>query len=233
MAQDINNARVITQAFLNKEEVRELYGQIAWLYDAFTDFEPAHHRRAVDLAAIQPNETVLEVACGTGRATLEIARRMGKAGDFYAVDLTPGMLERARRRLARAGLLERVDLRLGDAFELPYPDAAFDVLYNAYMLDLVDTDDIPVIMAEFARVLKPGGRLVLVDMSKNREGKTLYELLYEKGLLGFASGGCRPVQAVPFLERAEFRDIQRIYRKNRSLFFMNWLTGTEIVIAVK
>ena len=71
------------------------------------------------------------------------------------------------------------------------------------------------------------------DMSKKKEGKTVYEFLYEKGLLGFASGGCRPVLAVPFLEQAGFRDIQRIYRKNRSLFFMNWLTGTEIAIAVK
>ena len=228
-----HNDGSVIRASLGKEEVRELYGRLAWIYDVFTDFEPAHHREAVNLADIQPGECVLEVACGTGRATRMIAEQMAETGRFHAVDLTPGMLRRASRRLAKAGLLDRVDLRLADAADLPFEDATFDVLYNGYMLDLVDSGDIPAILTEFRRVLKPGGRLVLVNMSKREKGKTLYELLYEKGLLAFASGGCRPVLAEPFLSQAEFTGVHRVYRKNVSFFFLNWLTGTEIVMATR
>jgi ubiquinone/menaquinone biosynthesis C-methylase UbiE len=214
-------------------KVRALYGRLAGVYDLFTDFEAAHHRQAVALAAIQPHETVLEVACGTGRATAQIAREVGPDGRFYALDLTPAMLQRATRRLAQDGLLERVDLRLGDAADLPYADASVDVIYNGYMFDLIDAGRMPLILAEFARVLKPGGRVVLVNMSKNKNGQTLYEWLYERGLLGFASGACRPVQMAPLLAQAGFTRIERLYRRNRSFFFVNWLTGTEIVIARK
>lgn len=231
MASDTYQDVFIARNTLKTGKVPELYNRLAWLYDAFTDFEPAHHERAVALAEFQPGESVLEVACGTGRATLEIAKRIGGKDKFYAVDLAPGMLRRAQNRLQHAGLIDQVDTRLADAARLPYPDASIDVLYNAYMFDLVSADDMPVILAEFARVLKPGGRIVLVNMSKNRDGQTLYEWLYDHGLLGFASGGCRPVQMAPFLERAGFHNIRRTYWPNRSLFFLNWLSGTEIVLA--
>jgi ubiquinone/menaquinone biosynthesis C-methylase UbiE len=223
----------IVQRAPDSDKVRALYGRLARVYDLFTDFEPAHHRQAVALAAIQPHETVLEVACGTGRATAQIAREAGRDGRFYALDLTPAMLQRATRRLAQDGLLERVDLRQGDAADLPYPDASVDVIYNGYMFDLIDGERMPLILAEFARVLKPGGRVVLVNMSKNKDGQTLYEWLYERGLLGFASGACRPVQMAPLLIQAGFKDIKRFYGHNRSFFFLNWLTGTEIVLAHK
>jgi ubiquinone/menaquinone biosynthesis C-methylase UbiE len=223
----------IVQRAPDSDKVRALYGRLARVYDLFTDFEPAHHRQAVALAAIQPHETVLEVACGTGRATAQIAREAGRDGRFYALDLTPAMLQRATRRLAQDGLLERVDLRQGDAADLPYPDASVDVIYNGYMFDLIDGERMPLILAEFARVLKPGGRVVLVNMSKNKDGQTLYEWLYERGLLGFASGACRPVQMAPLLKQAGFKDIKRFYGHNRSFFFLNWLTGTEIVLAHK
>jgi ubiquinone/menaquinone biosynthesis C-methylase UbiE len=225
--------KFMVQRAPDSDKVRALYGRLARVYDLFTDFEPAHHRQAVALAAIQPHETVLEVACGTGRATAQIAREVGRDGRFYALDLTPAMLQRATSRLAKDGLLERVDLRQGDAADLPYPDASVDVIYNGYMFDLIDADRMPLVLAEFARVLKPGGRVVLVNMSKDKDGQTLYEWLYERGLLGFASGACRPVQMAPLLEQAGFKHIERIYRRNRSFFFLNWLTGTEIVVARK
>jgi demethylmenaquinone methyltransferase/2-methoxy-6-polyprenyl-1,4-benzoquinol methylase len=214
-------------------EISKLYSRLAWIYNLFTDHEPAHHRKAAQLAEINEDDWVLEAACGTGRATVEIAKRIGESGRFYAIDLTEAMLARAKRKLKKHHLLDRVALALGDARELSFPDETFDLVYNAYMFDLLDTKDFPAILSEFKRVLKPGGRLVLVNMSNNRAGKTLYEFLYERGLLGFASGGCRPVFLRPFLEEAGFERIERIYRRNRSWFFLNWLSGTEILLGYK
>lgn len=143
------------------------------------------------------------------------------------------MMERAKNRLKKYALLDRVAFELGNAKHLPYPDATFDIVYNAYMFDLIDASEMPGILYEFRRVLKPGGALVLVNMSKDKKEKTLYEFLYERGLLSFASGGCRPVYMKPFLEGAMFENVKRIFRKNRSFFLLNRLQGTEIVTAYK
>jgi len=210
-----------------------LYDRLAWMYDFFTDHEPAQHREALRLAQIKQDDSVLEVACGTGRATVEIASRIGEKGRFCAIDLSAKMLQRAKNKLRKRRLLDKVNLGLGDARQLGFAGDLFDVVYNAYMFDLIDTPEIPEILAEFKRVLKPGGRLVLIDMSKDKEGKTLYEFLYQAGLLSFASGSCRPVLMRPHIEAAGFERVERICRRNRSWFFLNWLTGTEIVVGYK
>ncbi len=220
-----------TPQYQNK--ISELYRHLAWIYDFFTDYELAHHQEAIRMAGFENYDSVLEVACGTGRATIEIAKRLRKESRFYAVDLTKEMMTIAQNRLNKYDLLGRVDFRVEDAKRLPFPEGMFDIVYNAYMFDLIDVSDMAEIICEFKRVLKPGGTLVLVNMSKNREGKTLYEILYERGLLSFASGGCRPVFMKPLLESAQFVHVKRIYRKNKSLFLLSRLHGTEIVTANK
>ena len=220
-----------TPRYQNK--ISELYRHLARIYDFFTDHEPAHHEEAIRMAEFEKCDAVLEVACGTGRATVEIAKRLRKESRFYAIDLTREMMERAQKKLQNNDLLGRVDFKVGDAKHLPFPEGMFDVVYNAYMFDLIGSSDMPEIIYEFKRVLKPGGTLVLVNMSKDKKKKTLYEVLYERGLLSFASGGCRPVFMKPLLEDAQFMHVNRIYRKNKSFFLLNRLHGTEIVRANK
>jgi demethylmenaquinone methyltransferase/2-methoxy-6-polyprenyl-1,4-benzoquinol methylase len=220
-----------TPRYQNK--ISELYRHLARIYDFFTDHEPAHHEEAIRMAEFEKCDAVLEVACGTGRATVEIAKRLRKESSFYAIDLTKEMMERAQKKLQNNDLLGRVDFKVGDAKHLPFPEGMFDVVYNAYMFDLIGSSDMPEIIYEFKRVLKPGGTLVLVNMSKDKKKKTLYEVLYERGLLSFASGGCRPVFMKPLLEDAQFMHVNRIYRKNKSFFLLNRLHGTEIVRANK
>jgi len=148
--------------------------------------------RGIELAAIQPQDRILEVAVGTGAALLEILKRVDKANVVHGVDLTPGMLEKARRTVAKAGFTN-VDLRLGDARSLPFDDNAFDVLFNSYMLDLIPLADMPTVLGEFRRVLKKNGRLVMVNMSKEH-GITLWERLYQATpvrLVPYLYGGCR------------------------------------------
>jgi demethylmenaquinone methyltransferase/2-methoxy-6-polyprenyl-1,4-benzoquinol methylase len=227
------NELYIIEKSSHSGKITELYSQISWLYDIFTDHELPHHLEAIRMVEIKKGDVILEVACGTGRATVEMAKRIGERGKIYAIDLTEAMLKRAKKKIEKYDLIERVDLRVGDARKIPFPDEMFDLVYNAYMFDLIDLTEFPSIISEFKRVLKPGGRLVLVNMSKNKSGKTLYEILYEKGLLWITSGGCRPVYLKPYVEEAGFENVRRFYRKNQSFFFLNLLVGTEIVIGYK
>ncbi len=210
-------------------EVQKYYSWRASNYDAGAGFEVEHHAEAVRLAAIEQGQRVLDVACGTGRGTVGLAQAVGPNGRVDALDLTQAMLDQARAKIEPLGLGDRVHFRQGNARELPYPDATFDVVYNGYMFDLIPLEGFAPILREFARVLKPGGKLVLVNMSKPGTHKTFYEAVYEKG---WAVMPCRPVLMTPFLPSAGFENIQRLYRPSRG-FIVSRLWGTEIVLARK
>jgi ubiquinone/menaquinone biosynthesis C-methylase UbiE len=119
------------------------------------------------------------------------------------------MLRRTRARLRSAGL-DRVELLSGDARDLPFPDASFDLVVNSYMLDLLPREDIPRVLAEFRRVLKPDGRLVLSNMT---EGETrrhrIWDALYARGIV--LTANCRGVLAAPVLRALGFADVRREY----------------------
>ncbi len=172
--------------------------------------------RGLELAAIQPQDKVLEVAVGTGAALLEILRRVDRTNVVYGVDLSPKMLEKARQAAEKAGFTN-INLRQSDARSLPFDDNSFDVLFNNYMLDLIPLDDMPIILKEFRRVLKNGGRLVLVNMSKEQHGITLYERLYQATpvrLIPYLYGGCRPVLMAEQTRQAGFQDVRHEFIKN-------------------
>ena len=153
------------------------------------------------LTRIKEGDKVLEVGFGTGQILLEIARKVGETGKVYGIEISPKMLGKSMKRVKKYGLSNRVNLRIGDARKLPYDDDTFDVLFNSYMLDLIDTPEIPQLLSEFLRVLKPNGRLVLVNMSKNKKKLTFYERLCKMcgGRCGMLGGGCRPISTKPFL----------------------------------
>ena len=181
--------------------------------------------RALDVAAIQPDERVLEVAVGPGLTFVEVLKRVHRTNTVEGVDLSPKMLERTRRLAISTGF-RHFRLQEADARRLPFDDATFDVLLNSYMLDLIPLDDLPVILAEFKRVLKPGGRLVLVNMSKERgEVRTLWERLYERmpaQVVPYLFGSCRPVLIEQLARSSGFDQVQRE--------FLGGLFQSEIVM---
>ncbi len=211
------------------EQVQKYYAWRASNYDAGAGFEVEHHAEALRLADIQEGQRVLDVACGTGRATIGLAQAVGVTGRVDALDLSEAMMEQARAKIEKLGLDNRVHFKQGNARELPYPDETFDVVYNGYMFDLIPLDGFLPILKEMARVLKPTGKLVLVNMSKPDERKTFFEAIYEKG---WAVMPCRPVLMSSFLEPAGLADVQRFYRPTRgSIVALLW--GQEIVLARK
>jgi ubiquinone/menaquinone biosynthesis C-methylase UbiE len=139
------------------------------------------------------------------------------------------MLEQAQIKINLAALSEIVIFKEGDARKLQYPDETFDLVYNGYMFDLIALDGFLPILNEMKRVLKPGGKLVLVNMSKPSDKKTFFETVYAKG---WAVMPCRPVLMSPYLKQAGFSDIERIYHPTRgSIISLLW--GQEIVLAKK
>jgi ubiquinone/menaquinone biosynthesis C-methylase UbiE len=219
----------MVEATHTEDNVKKYYHWRAGNYDAGSSFEVEHHLEAIQLAGIQAGQRILDAACGTGRATLDLAKAVGTAGQVDALDLSEDMLGQARAKLEQAGLSQRVVFKQGNARALPYPDGTFDLLYNGYMFDLIPTDGFLPILKEFLRVLKPGGKLVLVNMSKPDAHKTFYERVYE---MGWAVMPCRPVLMDPLLASAGFIEINRLYRPTHGLI-VSHLWGTEIVLAKK
>ena len=219
----------IVEATHTANKVQSYYTWRASNYDAGAGFEVEHHQEAIRLAEVQAGQRVLDAACGTGRASVGLAQAVGDGGRLDALDLTQAMLDKAAGKIEKAGLAGRVTFKQGDARQLPYPDATFDVVYNGYMFDLIHLDGFMPILKEFLRVLKAGGKLALVNMSKPDERLTFYERVYAKG---WAVMPCRPVLMGPYLEQAGFSNIRRIFRPGRfSLVSLLW--GTEIVLARK
>ena len=160
---------------------------------------------------------MLEVAVGTGLSFRHLLRQ-NPNGWTEGVDLTPAMLRRARRRAERErarGGTRRYRLRLGDAYALDVPSDQFDLVVNSYMFDLLPEADFEAVLREFGRVLRPGGRLVLVNMTV---GEAWYHRLWE-GLYRLwppLLGGCRGVLTAPYLERVGFTGIRRRFVSQRT-----------------
>jgi arsenite methyltransferase len=113
-------------------------------------------RRLVDLAALPPGAQVLDVATGTGWAAMAAAQHVGRTGRVLGVDLAPELLERARQKVAAAGLTH-VEFREGDAQRLDLADQCFDVVLCASALFFIP--DMLAALREWHRVLKPGGQV--------------------------------------------------------------------------
>jgi len=122
--------------------------------------------------ARDPWPRVLEVSIGTGWLLTQYAGQHRTDG----IDLNPKLLDVARRNLARAGV--HADLRLGTVEALPYPDATFDTVVNT--MAFTGYPDGAVAAAELARVLTPGGRMVLIDINYPRNGNRIGTLLVDR-----------------------------------------------------
>jgi ubiquinone/menaquinone biosynthesis C-methylase UbiE len=203
MAKDVEEIKRVRRS---KEEARASYNRMSKWYDAVAGGSEKKFR---DIALRKLNagegETILEIGFGTGHGILALARAVGAAGRVHGIDLSEGMLEITRSRLGAAGLLERVDLKCGDAAALPFPAGFFDAVFMSFTLELFDTPEIRTVLQECRRVLKSGGRLAVVAMSK--EGKSgLMMKLYEWGHEKFPNYlDCRPIFLRQAVETTGFK----------------------------
>jgi len=223
IASKLNRAN-IQKAKVERDFVSRLYDRKAGYYDAWGVKTEAKARKiALEFAQIRNGEAVLEVAVGTG-LMFETIVRNNPDGINEGIDLSDGMLAKAKEKVLTLPA-KHVHLQRGDARSLPFPDAHFDLLINGFMFDLIPEEEFAPILAEFHRVLKADGRLVLMNMSLPRRlSDSLFEWIYR--LTPKTMGGCRGVAMAPVLEETGFR----VTREN---YVSQWGFPSEILLASK
>jgi demethylmenaquinone methyltransferase/2-methoxy-6-polyprenyl-1,4-benzoquinol methylase len=149
------------------ERIRQMFDQVAAGYDArnrlfSADRDRAWRRRAARRAGLRPGQTALDLCTGTGKLAHELLPFVGPSGRVVGVDFSPAMLELARRREPR------VEFRLGDVTQLGEADGSVDAVTIGFGLrNLIDRE---AALREMFRVLRPGGRLVILEFAPPARG---------------------------------------------------------------
>jgi len=183
-------------------EVRGMFDRIAGVYDLMNSAMTAglHHTwraRAVELARVGPGSDALDICCGTGDLALALRRAIGPEGRVIGSDFSEPMLELARAKAGKDG--ERVEFEWADALELPYEDDSFDAVTVGFgARNLADLD---LGLREMARVLRPGGRLVILEITRPQRQPlaSFYSLWFDRliPMLGSLAGDSEAYSYLP------------------------------------
>jgi demethylmenaquinone methyltransferase/2-methoxy-6-polyprenyl-1,4-benzoquinol methylase len=210
----------------SKDETRAFYDKISGVYDLLAEHSEGPVRQSgLEKLALAPGERVLEIGYGTGHSLVQLAEAVGAGGKVFGIDLSEGMRARAREGLEKVHLIDRAELSCGDATNLPYPDSTMDAVFMSFTLELFDTPEIPQVLAECKRVLRLGGRIGVVAIT--REGKEGFAVeAYEWTHQHFPNLlDCRPI----FVRRA----LEDAGLSIRDATITNMWVPVEIVVAEK
>jgi demethylmenaquinone methyltransferase / 2-methoxy-6-polyprenyl-1,4-benzoquinol methylase len=167
-----------------KEQALELFAPLGPTYDRYARLlsfgqDPRWRRFLVSRVDVGRADTVLDVATGTAAVAIELVRRTGCR--VVGLDQSPDMLAEGRRRVAEAGLADRIELLEGRAEELPFGDGSFDALTFTYLLRYVE--DPRATLAELLRVIRPGGTVAMLEFGLPRGlARPAWELWVRLGL---------------------------------------------------
>jgi ubiquinone/menaquinone biosynthesis C-methylase UbiE len=176
------------------------YDLFEWFFDNFLFHGKLRElrQRTADLARIQPGEKVLDVGCGTGTLAIQVQPRVGSTGRVYGVDPGVQQIARARSKAARRNL--PIEFQVGVIEHLNFPDQTFDVVLSTIMLHHLSDDLKRQGLAEIARVLKTGGRLVIADFKRPEERPAQP--------VRFGAGGSRIQDLVALVKDAGFQHVE-------------------------
>ena len=210
--------------------VRELFNTISNGYDRTNKMmslgrDERWRELVVKRAQIKPGQSVLDVCCGTAKLTMKLAEAVGPAGKVVGLDFSENMIEVGKKNISSSPFRDTIQLMQGNAMSLPFEDQQFDAVTVAW--GLRNVPELEVALKEMIRVLKPGGRLVSLDMSKPSAPvfKQAYWLYFEKlvPLIGKFGAGKSSAYHY-FCESAkEFPDAKKL----TNIFARNGLTETR------
>jgi len=173
--------------------------------------EQALREMTVNLAQVKPGDCVLEVGCGTGTLTLAAKRQAGPSGKAFGIDVIPGMIELSQRKAAQAN--EDVTFQLGSIDDIPFPENLFNVVMCSFMIFHMPEDTRRKGIAEIYRVLKPKGRLLVLDLALPT--KPLPRAIAQKLLGSMLEHDLR--ELVPLMDASGFSDVEIAPMKFRIL----------------
>ena len=194
------------------------YDAVVWLLSLG---KGADIRQAtVELARIEPGDRLLDVGCGTGDLTLAAKALAGPGGEVVGTDASPEMIDAARRKAARAGL--KVTFQVDLVEKMSFPDDRFDVVLSSLMMHHLPDDLKRQGLSEIYRVLRPGGRLLVVDLESSTGGSVVQRF---SDVMIQLHGGHTAMQdnvkkLSPFLEAAGFTGLES-GKLNRQLSFIS------------
>jgi len=161
--------------------VKDVFTEIAEYYDEMNEIMSMHmvqgwHKYMMRKAGDIKGKRCLDVGTGTGEIAFHVARTAGPGSTIVGVDITPRMLELAAKKESELGLPVKIEWKEGDALNLDIPDNSFDLVTSGYMLRNVT--DIQKAVSEMYRVLAPGGKVVVAELSKpdNRFIRFFYDI---------------------------------------------------------
>lgn len=195
------------------------------VYDVITGLlflgqEQNLRQATLDLVKINPQDTILEVGCGTGSLTLAAKRKAGPESRVFGIDPAPDMIETAKHKAAKSGL--DIEFKLGLIEAIPFPDNTFDIVLSSAMMHHVPAGETQRKgIEEVFRVLKPGGQFLIVDLEPPQAFpmKQITGFLFGRGFLTLS------IRAyIPLLEKTGFIDMRSGPTKSR---VFSYLIGTR------
>lgn len=197
--------KAVIENTISRAAARRFYDRLGAGHDLAERYEGRAKGRAVEQLGLAPGQHVLSAGVGTGKEHALIKAAVEPGGVAFGVDVSRVMLGLTR---AHTG----APLCAADVRDLPFASSVFDRVFSSYVLDLIPLADLPRVLAELRRVLRPGGRLALVSLTEgvgpaSRAVVALWKLVY--AVSPVACGGCRPLELARLVSDAGFSDVRR------------------------
>jgi ubiquinone/menaquinone biosynthesis C-methylase UbiE len=220
----------ISRVLRTKAEARRNYNRLSASYDWIAGASERKFReQGIEALQLKAGESFLEIGVGTGHSLRQAASFLGENASLYGLDLSEEMLKKARTRFSalreKRSHSSSLHLCCGDALTLPFHSRKFDVLFMSFTLELFDTPEIPAVLQECSRVLKPSGRMGVVSLVKReKENWSLrcYEWAHQRWPI-FVD--CRPIWAQALLKNEGFSLLS-------TQAFSLWGLPVEVLVAV-